>query len=53
MKKMFYVEMKNKQGEYEPLGVMTMAEAFTWSWNHGHAALCFEPVNALSAAESR
>ena len=53
MKKLFYVEMKNAQGEYEPLGVMTMATAFDWSWAHGHATLKFEHVHDLSKATAR
>lgn len=51
MKKLFYTEIKNAQGEYEPLGVMTMATAFEWSWAHGHATLKFTEVRALSPAE--
>ena len=26
----------------EPLGVMTMMDAFTWGFEHGHATLVFE-----------
>ena len=50
---LFYVEMKNKSGEYEPLGVMTMADAFETSWKHGHATLQFTPVHDLKKAETR
>ena len=51
MKKLFYTEIKNAQGEYEPLGVMTTEDAFKWSWAHGHATLMFHEVRALSPAE--
>lgn len=53
MDKIFFVEMKNKQGEYEPLGIMTMAEAFEHSWKHGHATLQFTRVRDLSPAGTR
>ena len=26
MKRLFYTEIKNKEGEYEPLGIMTMED---------------------------
>lgn len=52
MKKMFYVEMKNAQGEYEPLGVMTMEDAFKYAWSHGHATVKFTEVRALSPVET-
>lgn len=52
-KKLFYVEMKNAQGEYEPLGVMTMADACEWSWKRDHAALQFTAVHDLEKAEAR
>lgn len=42
--KVFYVEMKNEKGEYEPLGIMTMQKAIEISWNKDHAALQFQPV---------
>lgn len=51
--KMFYVEMKNKQGEYEPLGIMTMAKAIEHSWERDHAALQFTRVRDLSPAGTR
>lgn len=51
--KMFYVEMKNKQGEYEPLGIMTMAKAIEHSWECDHAALQFTRVRDLSPAGTR
>lgn len=53
MDKIFFVEMKNKQGEYEPLGVMTMAKAIEHSWESGHAALQLTGVRELSPAETR
>ena len=53
MKKLFYVEMKNNQGEYEPLGIMTMEQTFTYSWQHGHATVKFTEVRELSPAEAR
>ncbi len=53
MKKLFYTEIKNAQGEYEPLGVMTMAQAFDLSWSNGHATLNFEAVHDLNRATAR
>ena len=53
MKKTFYVEMKNAQGEYEPLGVMTMAKAIEHSWECDHAALQLTRVRDLSPARTR
>lgn len=53
MDKIFFVEMKNKQGEYEPLGVMTMAKAIEHSWECDHAALQFTRVCDLSPAGTR
>lgn len=53
MKKLFYVEIKNAQGEYEPLGVMTMEDSFRYAWDHGHATVKFCEVRALTAAETR
>lgn len=53
MKRLFYVEMKNSAGEYEPLGVMTMEDAFKYSWSHDHATVMFHEVRELSPAESR
>ena len=35
----FFVEMKNDQGEYEPLGVMTAQAALEYSWKHDHRAV--------------
>lgn len=52
MKKLFLVEFKNKAGEYEPLGIMTMADACEWSWNHGHAAIQLTHVREMSPAEA-
>ena len=52
MKRLFYVEMKNSAGEYEPLGVMTMENALEWAWQHEHATLEFSPVNDLHKAET-
>lgn len=28
----FYVEVKNENGEYEPLGVMKLEQALAWCW---------------------
>lgn len=53
MKPLFYVEMKNKSGEYESLGIMTMTEAITRSWKAGHAALQFTLISDRSPAEAR
>lgn len=39
--KLFYVEVKNTSGEYEPLGIMMMEKAIEWAWNHDHATLRF------------
>lgn len=50
---LFYFEMKNAQGEFEPLGVMTLHDALEYSWTHGHASLRFEKVRDLSKAETR
>lgn len=50
---LFYFEIKNKQGEFEPLGVMTIADAIQYSWDHGHASLKFEQVRDLQPAETR
>lgn len=52
-KKLFYVEMKNAQGEYEPLGVMTMEDAFKYAWAHDHATVKFTAVHGLEKAEAR
>ena len=43
--KYFYVEMKNANGEYEPVGVMTMAKAIEMSWEHDHAAIQMQPID--------
>ena len=43
--KYFYVEMKNANGEYEPIGVMTMAKAIEMSWEHDHAAIQMQPID--------
>lgn len=53
MKKLFYTEIKNAQGKYEPLGVMTMAKAIEHSWEYDHAALQFTRVRDLSPAGTR
>lgn len=50
MKRLFYTEIKNAQGEYEPLGVMTMEDAFKYAWAHDHATVKFTEVRALSPA---
>lgn len=49
---LFYFEIKNKQGEFEPLGVMTISDAIQYSWEHGHASLKFEQVKDLHVAET-
>jgi len=38
-KQIFYVEANG-----EPLGVMTMSDAFAWAFAHDHALLEFEPL---------
>jgi hypothetical protein len=43
--KYFYVEMKNANGEYEPVGVMTMAKAIETSWEHDHASIQMQPID--------
>lgn len=43
--KYFYVEMKNANGEYEPVGVMTMTKAIEMSWEHDHAAIQMSPID--------
>ena len=53
MNDLFYFEMKNNEGEFEPLGVMTIHDAIEYSWNHGHASLKFEQVRDMSKAEAR
>lgn len=35
----YFVEFKNKQGEWEPLGIMTRLDAVCWSWDHEHAPI--------------
>ena len=50
MKKVFYVEIKNTQGEYEPLGIMTMQQAIEIAWEHDHATLQFSPIDVCEAA---
>ena len=35
----FYVEVKNEEGEYEPLGVMKLEEALAWCWEHDHCTM--------------
>lgn len=52
MGKFFYFEMKNSKGEFEPLGVMTIADAIQYSWDHGHASLRFEQVKDIHVAET-
>lgn len=52
MKRLFYTEIKNKEGEYEPLGIMTMEDAFKLAWAHDHATVKFCEVRALSPAET-
>ena len=50
---LLYVEIKNKQGEYEPLGIMTLAQAIEHSWERDHAAIQYTPVHGMSTAEAR
>ena len=50
MKKVFYVEIKNTQGEYEPLGIMTMQQAIEIAWERDHATLQFSPIDVCEAA---
>ena len=38
-KRLFYVTAYG-----QPLGIMTMADAFKWSFANGHAVLCFESL---------
>ena len=38
-KKLFYVEANG-----EPLGIMTMRDAFAWAFAHDHALLEFETL---------
>jgi hypothetical protein len=35
----YFVEFKNNQGEWEPLGIMTRLDAVCWSWDHGHCPI--------------
>lgn len=44
MNEVFYVEMKNPKGEYEPAGVMTLRKATELSWANNHAAFRTEPL---------
>lgn len=44
MNELFYVEMKNSKGEYEPAGVMTLRKATELSWANNHAAFRTEPL---------
>ena len=41
-KQLFYVEANG-----EPLGVMTMADAFAWSFEHDNVTLVFEWLDNL------
>lgn len=52
MKELFYFEMKNKNGKYEPLGVMTHLDAVKHSWENDHATLRYVHVRDLSPAET-
>ena len=47
---LLHVEIKNKQGEYEPLGIMTLADAIRHSWERDHAAIQHVPVHGMVAA---
>lgn len=50
MGKLFYFEMKNSKGEFEPLGVTTPREAARMSWTNGHAAIMSKRVRGINAA---
>lgn len=50
MEKLFYFEMKNSKGEFEPLGVMTPIEAARMSWMNGHAATMSKRVRDINVA---
>ena len=50
MKNLFFVQHKTAEG-WEPLGVMTMLDAFRWAWNNGHHVLDFSPVGSPKHAE--
>ena len=45
MKNLFYFEMKNKDGEFEPLGVMTLHDALEAVY---HPHVDFDGVGALA-----
>lgn len=48
--KLFFVRANG-----EDLGIMTMRDAFRWSWSQSegqHASLSFEPVKELSPMET-
>lgn len=47
---LLYVEIKNERGEYEPLGIMTLADAIRHSWERDHAAIQYTPVHGMVAA---
>lgn len=47
---MLYVEIKNERGEFEPLGIMTLADAIRHSWERDHAAIQYTPVHGTVAA---
>ena len=47
---MLYVEIKNERGEFEPLGIMTLADAISHSWKRDHAAIQYVPVHGTVAA---
>ena len=52
MATVFYVSRKADGGGYEPLGVMTMDDAFRWAWDHGHCALGFVPLGNGQAVQA-
>ena len=49
---LFYWEIKNESGEYEPLGVMTHSEATAYAWERDHATIQGTPVKNLSPMEA-
>lgn len=46
MERLFYVSAGG-----EPLGVMTMTDAFTWAFAHGHVTLYFENLETKQKTE--
>ena len=48
---MFYVEIKNDAGEYEPVGMMSLEAALEYSWTHQHRAIHVQKVSSRSEDE--